>query len=42
MAHERADLYRQVATATIDTDDRAPDAVADMVVELLADQPAEA
>jgi len=41
MARERADLYRQVATATIDTDDRAPDTVADMVVELLADEPAE-
>ena len=40
MAHERADLYRSVATATIDTDNRTPDAVADMVVELLADEPA--
>ena len=40
MAHERADLYRSVATATVDTDDRAPDAVADMVVGLLADEPA--
>jgi shikimate kinase len=42
MAGERAELYGQVATATIDTDDRAPDAVADIVVGLLADQPAEA
>jgi shikimate kinase len=42
MARERADLYSQVATATIDTDDRAPDAVADLVVGLLADQPAQA
>jgi shikimate kinase len=42
MAAERSDLYRQVATATIDTDDSAPDAVADVVVGLLADQPAEA
>jgi shikimate kinase len=42
MARERADLYSQVATAIIDTDDRAPDAVADMVVGLLADEPAQA
>ncbi len=42
MADERSDLYRQVATATVDTDDRAPDAVADVVVGLLADQPADA
>jgi shikimate kinase len=40
MADERSVLYRQVATATLDTDDRAPDAVADAVVGLLADQPA--
>jgi shikimate kinase len=42
MADERSDLYRQVATATTDTDDRAPDAVANVVVGLLADQPADA
>jgi shikimate kinase len=42
MADERSALYRQVATATLDTDDRAPDAVADAVVGLLADQPADA
>ncbi len=42
MADERSDLYRQVATATLDTDDRAPDAVAEIVVGLLADQPADA
>jgi shikimate kinase len=40
MADQRSDLYRGVATTTIDTDDRAPEAVADMVVTLLADQPA--
>ena len=32
----RSELYRQVATAIIDTDDRAPEAVADEVVGLLA------
>jgi shikimate kinase len=42
MADERSALYRQVATATFDTDDRAPGAVADAVVGLLADQPADA
>ena len=42
MADARSALYRQVATATLDTDDRAPDAVADAVVGLLADQPADA
>jgi shikimate kinase len=42
MADERSDLYRQVATAVLHTDDRAPDAVADAVVGLLADQPADA
>jgi shikimate kinase len=40
MADERSALYRQVATVTLDTDDRAPDAVAEAVVGLLADQPA--
>ena len=42
MADERSELYRQVATATIDTDDSEPDVVADLVVKLLADQPADA
>jgi shikimate kinase len=42
MADQRSDLYRQVATATIDTDDRAPDAVADLVFGLLAHEPTEA
>ncbi|HEY5335816.1 MAG TPA: shikimate kinase [Mycobacteriales bacterium] len=41
MADERSDLYRQVATATLDTDDRAPDALADAVVGALADPPAD-
>jgi shikimate kinase len=40
MADERSDLYGGVATATIDTDERAPEAVADVVVTLLADQSA--
>jgi shikimate kinase len=35
MADARADLYRQVATTTIDTDELAPDAVADIVVARL-------
>jgi shikimate kinase len=42
MAVARAELYRQVATATLDTDGRSPDAVAAAVVGLLADQPADA
>jgi shikimate kinase len=42
MAEERSDLYQQVATATVDTDDRTPDDVADVVIGLLADQPADA
>lgn len=37
MADQWSDLYRQVATATIDTDGRSPDGLADSVVELLAD-----
>jgi shikimate kinase len=40
MADARAELYRQVATATIDTDTLSPEAVADAVVGLLADCPA--
>jgi shikimate kinase len=39
MSDERSALYRDVATATIDTDDHAPDDIADMVIGLLA-QPA--
>jgi shikimate kinase len=42
MADQRADLYQQVATATIDTDGRTPDDVADAVIELLADLAADA
>jgi shikimate kinase len=42
MAEERSDLYRQLATAIVDTDGRTPDDVADVVVGLLADQPADA
>ena len=41
MAEARADLYRQVATATIDTDNLTPEAIADVVVGLLADCPGE-
>jgi shikimate kinase len=41
MAGERSELYRKVATATVDTDGLAPDAVADVVVRLLADHPAD-
>jgi shikimate kinase len=39
MAALRSELYRQVATAIIDTDDRAPEAIADEVVQLLARHP---
>jgi shikimate kinase len=42
MSDARSELYRQVAKVTIDTDDRAPDAVAEVVLTLLADQPADA
>ena len=38
---ERSELYRQVATATLDTDGRAPDDVAAAVVGLLAGLPAD-
>jgi shikimate kinase len=41
MAAMRSELYRQVATAIIDTDDRAPETVADEVVRLLARHPDE-
>ena len=41
MAVMRSELYRQVATAIIDTDDRAPETVADEVVRLLARHPDE-
>jgi len=36
MADERSALYREVATATVDTDGRPPGVVAEVVVELLA------
>jgi shikimate kinase len=42
MAEMRSELYREVATAIIDTDDRAPEAIADEVVGLLARRPGEA
>ena len=41
MAATRSELYRQVATAIIDTDGRAPETVADDVVGLLACRPDE-
>ncbi len=37
MVDARSDLYRQVATTTVDADDLTPDAIADVVVRLLAD-----
>ena len=40
MAEARDGLYAQVATAIVDTDDLVPEAVADIVVELLAGGPA--
>jgi shikimate kinase len=42
MAEARADVYRQVATTIIDTENLTPEAVADVVVRLLADYPADA
>ncbi len=39
MAEMRSELYRDVATAIIDTDDRAPESIADEVLELLAPRP---
>jgi shikimate kinase len=41
-AKARSDLYQEVATAVIDTDDLGPDAIADVVVGLLADGQADA
>jgi shikimate kinase len=41
MADERSELYRKVATATIDTDGLTPDAIADVMVRLLASQRAD-
>jgi shikimate kinase len=41
MADERSALYGAVATAVVDTDGLAPDAVAAAVVRLLASQPAD-
>jgi shikimate kinase len=37
MAEMRSALYREVATAIIDTDDLAPEAITDVVIGLLAD-----
>ena len=42
MAEMRSELYRQVATAIIDTDGLAPEAIADVVVGLLGGHPADA
>jgi shikimate kinase len=39
MAEMRSELYRQVATAIIDTDGRAPESIADEVVGLLGPRP---
>jgi len=39
MAATRSDLYAQVATATVDTDDLTPGAIADAVLGLLTDSP---
>ena len=42
MAEMRSELYRQVATAIIDTDGLAPEAIADAVLGLLGSSPADA
>jgi hypothetical protein len=42
MAEMRSELYRQVATAIIDTDGLAPDVIADTVLGLLGSSPADA
>jgi shikimate kinase len=39
MAEMRSELYRQVATAIIDTDGRAPESITDEVVGLLTPRP---
>jgi len=39
MAEARSDLYQQVATAVIDTDDLGPLAIAEVIVGLLAESP---
>ena len=36
MAENRLNLYEQVATTVMDTDDVTPEALADMVVEMIA------
>ena len=36
MSESRLHLYEQVATAVVDTDDVTPEALADMVVDLVA------
>ena len=42
MAEARSGLYEQVATVIFDTDDGSPDAIADAIVGLLANSPADA
>ena len=42
MAEMRSELYRQVASAIIDTDDRSPEAIADEVEKLLVRRPRDA
>jgi shikimate kinase len=42
MAEMRSELYRQVATAIIDTDGLAPEVIADAVLGLLGSSPADA
>jgi shikimate kinase len=41
MAETRSELYRQVATAILDTDELAPGAIADVVLGLLSSDPAD-
>jgi shikimate kinase len=42
MAKARSNLYEQVATAILDTDDASPDAIAEAIVGLLTNSPADA
>jgi shikimate kinase len=42
MAEMRSELYRQVATAILDTDELAPETIADVVLGLLGSSPADA
>ena len=41
MAQMRSELYRQVATAILDTDELTPEAIADVVLGLLGSTPAD-